>query len=1365
MKKKGLYLGIDVGSVSAKIALIDHERNVLFKEYSRTKGEPLSVSLKMLKDARSKFPTGFSGACVTGSAGKLISTLIDSPFTNEIVAHGSAVLSFHPEIRTVIEIGGQDSKLIILEHDDGKGRIKDFSMNTVCAAGTGAFLDQQAGRLGLSIEEFSSLALKSADPPRIAGRCSVFAKSDMIHLQQIGTPEYDIVGGLCMALARNFKGTIGKGREFETPLAFQGGVAANSGMRKAFREVLGCREEDVIIPEHYNVMGAIGAALHAMGNASGDLILDKLEEYILTRKEDGKGLFPLSTRIREKKDRENLDVRGRKLYLGLDIGSISTNIVALTEEGEVAARRYLFTAGKPLITVSQGLREVGGEVEGAIIAGVGITGSGRYMIGEITGADLIKDEITAQAAAASFMEPDVDTVIEIGGQDAKYIKMRNGAVVDFLMNKACAAGTGSFLEEQAERLGLSIKEDFGRLALKSANPAPLGEKCTVFMESDLVHHQQKGAAKDALVAGLSYSIVHNYLNKVAHGKSMGEKILFLGGVAANQGVVAAFERVIGKEVIVPPDHDVTGAIGAALLAMRGGIGSSRFKGFDINPESRNLEAFTCMDCSNRCDVKKLKTDGGVVFFGGRCGKYERKKKADLKLPDLFEERRRILLNPGDANLPDDAPTVGIPMALPFHEALPFWREFFTSLGIRVVLSETGKETLQKGMEAMVAETCFPVKMAHGHVIDLIQKGVDYIFLPSIIDHAEGGEGNCYCPYIQAIPYTISSAIDLKVKLLSPVIRHSLGKRGIEKALLGMARKAGIKGDVRSALKAGISAQESFYGALRKRGKELLDEMDMKEKGIVIIGRPYNTCDPKLNMELPTRIREGGLIPIPLDMLPLKDVNVSDLWGDMYWNCGTKILSAARFIRSQERLFAVYLTNFGCGPDSFISRYFEEEMKGKPFLQIEIDEHSADAGAVTRCEAFIESLRNVRITQGARAERHKVKGDEIKRRKVLLPPMADHIHALSSALQAFGIDSEVLPMHDLESLELGKKHSTGRECYPFVLTTGEMLKALNKRDKNDISFLMPTTTGPCRFGQYWRLQRIILDSLGYKDVPIYAPDQENDLYSGFGLDSTFARLAWNGILAVDIIEKRLRKVRPFEKMKGDTDEVYNSYLQKICNDIRRRSNVRETVAEACKAFDGIQKHSDRRPVVGLIGEIYVRHNPFSNENILRKIESLGGQVWLPPFGEWFLYLNYWNRRENLLKGDFKGYVTVAVTEAFQRWDRFKIGKNDEPPISQILKNASPYIDSSFGGEAVLSIGKAIDFARKGAAGIINIMPFNCMPGTIVAATLKRFQKENGDIPSLTIPYEGLKETNSHTRLEAFMHQARDYHEKRSQCSQG
>ncbi len=450
-------------------------------------------------------------------------------------------------------------------------------MNTLCAAGTGSFLDQQASRLGLTIEEFGQLALKSENPPRIAGRCSVFAKSDMIHLQQIATPDYDIVAGLCYALARNFKSNIGKGKTFAKPISFQGGVAANVGMRRAFMEVLEVSEGDLIIPKYFASMGAIGAILvtrETAGARKGWKGLDGLTRYLSEQQEADTPLKPLSLSSRHLTPREPsvssyAASEGGKIraYLGIDVGSISTNLVVIDEEKRVLAKRYLMTAGRPIEAVRTGLQEIGEEIGDRLeIQGVGTTGSGRYLTADFVGADLVRNEITAQATAAIQIDPAVDTIFEIGGQDSKYISIDNGVVVDFEMNKVCAAGTGSFLEEQAEKLDISIKGEFGDLALSAEDPVRMGERCTVFIESDLVHHQQKGSEKDDLVAGLSYSIVQNYLNRVVGDRRIGNRIFFQGGTAFNKGVVAAFEKVLDKEIIVPENHDVTGAIGVAILA-------------------------------------------------------------------------------------------------------------------------------------------------------------------------------------------------------------------------------------------------------------------------------------------------------------------------------------------------------------------------------------------------------------------------------------------------------------------------------------------------------------------------------------------------------------------------------------------------------------------------------------------------------------------------------------------------------------------------------------------------------------------------------------------------------------------------------
>ena len=549
---KSIYLGIDIGSVSANTIIMDEHRNMLEEHYIRIKGQPLQTVQKVLEEILQRIPLEqFHSISFTGTGGKLLSELLGGHFVNEIIAQAKAVQSFYPQVRTIIDIGGEDSKLILIEEEEGHFKISDFSMNTLCAAGTGSFLDQQASRLGLSIKEFGQLALKSTTPPRIAGRCSVFAKSDMIHLQQIATPDYDIVAGLCYALARNFKSNIGKGKTFVKPVSFQGGVAANVGMRKAFLDVLELSDGELIVPKHFASMGAIGAILVAQedkGSKKEWMGLSLFNQYLRDHREEKVSLKPLTLSPNHLIQREQIDLsqklEGEKIeaFLGLDVGSISTNLVVIDKEKKVLAKRYLMTAGRPIEAVRIGLQEIGEEIGDRVeIKGVGTTGSGRYLTADFVGADLVRNEITAQATAAIYIDPKVDTIFEIGGQDSKYISIDNGVVIDFEMNKVCAAGTGSFLEEQAEKLDVSIKEEFGALALSAEEPVRMGERCTVFIESDLVHHQQRGAQKDDLIAGLSYSIVQNYLNRVVGDRRIGNRIFFQGGTAFNNGVVAAFE--------------------------------------------------------------------------------------------------------------------------------------------------------------------------------------------------------------------------------------------------------------------------------------------------------------------------------------------------------------------------------------------------------------------------------------------------------------------------------------------------------------------------------------------------------------------------------------------------------------------------------------------------------------------------------------------------------------------------------------------------------------------------------------------------------------------------------------------------------
>ncbi|MEM2922713.1 MAG: acyl-CoA dehydratase activase, partial [Candidatus Bathyarchaeia archaeon] len=919
-------------------------------------------------------------------------------FVNEIVAISRAISRHYPEVKSVIDIGGEDSKFILLEN----GRIKDFSMNALCAAGTGSFLDQQASRLRFTIEEFGEIALRAKHIPRIAGRCTVFAKSDMIHLQQIATPDYEIVAGLCYALARNFKGNIVKGKELKPPCVFIGGVAANVGMRQALRDVFSLGDREFFVPEHFTSMGALGAIYKVLEDPSIKKDFAGLERLDLFLKEDK----PTPSNEPLEISQANLNVsyelkpidRRKKFYLGVDVGSISTNLALIDEDKNVVAKRYLMTEGRPLEAVKRGLREIWEEVGEVEIAGCGTTGSGRYLTADFIGADIVRNEITAQAEAAINIDPEVDTIFEIGGQDSKFISIDNGVIVDFEMNKSCAAGTGSFLEEQAERLGISIKEEFAALALSSRKPVKLGERCTVFIESDVLHHQQRGSEVKDIAAGLAYSIVLNYLNKVVGDKRIGKRIFFQGGTAFNKAVIAAFEKVLQRPITVPPHHDVTGAIGVAILAMKEkNWEKSRFKGFDLSERKYEIETFECKGCENLCEIRKVTVENEApLYYGSRCDKYDVIRRSEKKeLPDLFRFRSELLTGIYEGK--EGGEPIGIPRILYMHEFLPFFKAFLSELGFSVVLSDaTNKKTIKDGVETIIVESCFPVKVAHGHVLNLLQKGLRRLFIPSIINiksQYKYAPNAFACPYTQSIPYTSKASIDFErmgAIVDTPIIYFGFGEDVLLQNLLRYGRTIGRSTkEIKRAVDVALSVQEEFWRRLKEKGTRFLAEIK-GENVMVLVGRPYNSMDPGANLNIHRKLMDLGVKSIPMDMLPLPFVEEESAHLEhMYWGYGQKILNAAKFIAEHKGFYAIYVSNFGCGPDSFITHFFKRIMGKKPYLQLEIDEHSADAGIVTRLEAFLDSIKNAKDVAEVVDKRAIYTLVDGKKRTVLIPYMSDH----------------------------------------------------------------------------------------------------------------------------------------------------------------------------------------------------------------------------------------------------------------------------------------------------------------------------------------------------------------------------------------
>ncbi len=1403
-------LGLDIGSISVNTVLVDLERNVVENHYTLCHGRPFHALHEVLADMLTRHPAeAFGSVAITGTGGKLAAELIGGYFVNEIVAQSSSVALLHPEAKTVIEMGGEDSKLIIMntEAGNGKSQLADFAMNTVCAAGTGSFLDQQAKRIGISIEkEFGELALKSENPPHIAGRCSVFAKSDMIHLQQIATPVHDIVAGLCFAVARNVRSNLARGRNLETPVVFQGGVAANAGVVRAFREVLDLNDGELIIPEYFASMGAIGAAFHILDSPPETDVsfkgLSGLEEYLQNPTVD----LPHWSQLDRSDAKSHKDVvfrpqAGKKLdvYLGLDVGSLSTNVVLIDKDTNVVARRYLPTASKPLEAIRKGLSEIYEEVGYAVaVKAAGTTGSGRYLTGHFVGADTIKNEITAQATAAIFYHPEVDTVFEIGGQDSKFISIDNGVVVDFEMNKVCAAGTGSFLEEQAEKLGINIVDEFGELALGAQQPSRLGDRCTVFMESDLNSHQQKGADKEDLIGGLAYSIVQNYIQKVVGAKRIGNHILFQGGVTNNPAVVAAFEALTGKKITVPPHFDVTGAIGAAMLArdeVEKNGNKTNFKGFQVSKIPYTISRFTCQGCENHCDVHKVVIEGEkrALFYGDRCDKYqpqgkkEEKERRRKEIPNLFCLREKLLLGDYQDEPAEQAAatrtTIGIPRGLMiYYQRFPYWRTFFEELGFRVVLSRPSDRPLvTQSLSMLCAETCFPVEVMHGHIHDLLEKDPDYIFMPFVVDNPADEQNptiNYNCPWVQSYPFMIRGAMkgeEAAKKFLIPTLHFRYSRKKLVnelselmKTIFGTAPKK-----VAQAVTAAEKAQEGFETRLLEEGQKILANLPSNRVSVVMLGRPYNTGDPELNLSLIEKLIDLDVLPLPLDFLPLRET-IDEIYADygmMYWPNGQKILAGVRMVANDERLHAVYITNFRCGPDSFLSHYVREEMRGKPYLQLEVDEHSADAGMITRCEAFLDSLKGEAKAEVPEKEFAPVsvfKASPSKGRKLYFPYMCDSAYLLAAASRACGIDAEVLPMQDNEDMEWGRKYTSSRECFPMICTTGSFLKKLHEPgiDPGKTSFFMPSHSGPCRFGQYNKFQRIIMEHLGFKDVEIISPNNKNS-YADFsrGQGVKFRLVVWKGLVSAEILGKLRQERKPYEAVPGQTEELYQKYLDKLVHSVETGAKgTLDVLKEAGEAFKKIEiLDIPRKPVVAVVGEIFMRDNPYCSGFLRQRLESLGAEIMMSPVREWielssvrYLEESGWRGEVlNVVKARIQGYFQRQIGSKYEHALADMIDSERIIPVEDILELCEPYIHRDYVGDPPLALGAAAGLAKTGISGLANILPFTCLPGTIVASLSTAFRKDHDDIPWVDIAFDGQEDTGIETRLQAFVHQAKEY----------
>jgi predicted CoA-substrate-specific enzyme activase len=1364
----GYYLGVDIGSVNAKLALIDENGRVVQFDTEKVTSSPRAAVSSLIARLGERFNLeDIVAAGVSGSGRAVIPKELGWAEYSSSLTIASGLLHRYPDVKTIIQIGGQST--LVIELEDGLKKPWKVESNPLCAAGTGRFLEQQAYRIGISMEDFANLALKcKGTPPRIAARCSVFAKTDLIHLQQKGVPLDAMLYALCESVAR-MVASLKKGT-FQEPVYFVGGVAANPAVAKSLNDMISARNGhpvEVIIPPNYLHMESLGSALLSIGKTSQGIMLSgtdaeqrhfEMPKLEIVAVQDGKD----GQRIEE-------PCVG---YLGVDVGSTSTKAVIMDESGtRLLGKNYLMTAGRPVEAVRQVFRNLLREGTDKVkIAGVGVTGSGRYLVGGFIGADLIKNEITAQTRAAAEIDPEAD-IIEIGGQDSKLVIKRNGVVVDYHMNKACAAGTGSFIDELAEMLGVSVTNgQFADLAFAAPHTIELGTRCAAFMGQAVASAQQEGVPLEIITASLANSIAKNYLSKVVEHRKLGDKIILTGAVFYNKAVVSAFHHELeGKTLAVAEHKEVSGAIGAALLAKEAMAGQkSKFKGFqEVVDRECKLTTFVCKGCDNNCTITRMEMPGEESsFYGSRCDKYDAIA-SHAKRETFFDKREQLLFREYKKDS-GTGPAVGIPRALLVYDYAPLIIGFLNALDAKVVLSsQTNNAIMEQATELSYSDSCFPLKLLHGHAAML--KDVDYILYPCAIrlGRKDGDANQKYsCPLVQASPFIIRNVLGFGERLLIPIIDFNRGDADVIKNLADVAVKVGFsrkKGQ--EAALAGIESQRRFEADRAVLGRELLEQLRQSDQlGVVLFARSYMSQDAGANLGIAEKLAQLGVVPVPLDFLPLESVNAKDYSDRPYWFYESKYIAGAAITASDPQLYGLSLTNFGCGPNSFILHLVEDIMGGKPLGQLEIDEHAAEAGIVTRLEAFVDTIQGFARSTKPREVSHK----DIYRRAFppvidttktfIIPRMAPHIELVGALLEGSGFRAVVLPEANERNLFYADKITSGVECLPYRVTLGDFLRFCYEdgTDLKNVEAVMAGAYGPCRFGKYALEQIKILKEVGF-DLPIRTT-VSNNAYRDTDISPRFARLAWKGCVAIDYLQRLLWRTRPYEKRRGSADELFDEYLGRIVGRVRKKESFDDILRRATPDFKSlIDPELPRRPLVGINGEIFLRSNRFSNQDLVRECEKAGLEVVVSSMGEWIKYIFYRHVEDAIRDRKFlKALISYVINRVWEHDEHMVVkhfsdlvGVDErESSTGELLAQTSRWLSPKCGSEAVLSIGSGIEWMENlEFAGVISVMPHGCMPGGIVAAMSEKFSALYRK-PWINLTYDGFVESTNLTRINNF-----------------
>lgn len=1398
-------LGIDIGSTTVKIAVLNKHQDVLFSDYERHFANIQETLSDLLSRAFHKLGAIKVSPVITGSGGLALAKHLGVPFVQEVVAVSTALQDYAPQTDVAIELGGEDAKIIYFENGNIEQR-----MNGICAGGTGSFIDQMASLLQTDATGLNEYAKNYKALYTIAARCGVFAKTDIQPLINDGATKEDLSASIFQAVVNQTISGLACGKPIRGHIAFLGGpLHFLSELRNAFIRTLNLDDEHIIAPKHSHLFAAVGAAKNSKRDIKISLneLQHKLEQHIHLdfEVERMEPLFASKTEYdsflnRHKKHQvpvADLTTYKGKAFLGIDAGSTTTKAALVGEDGTLLYSFYHNNDGDPLGTTLHAIKEIYQLLpEGVSIAHSCSTGYGEALIKAALLLDEGEVETVAHYYAAAYFEPSVDCILDIGGQDMKCIRIKNHTIDNVQLNEACSSGCGSFIETFAKSLNYSV-EDFAHEALFADHPIDLGTRCTVFMNSKVKQAQKEGASVADISAGLAYSVIKNALFKVikvSDPSELGNRIVVQGGTFYNNAVLRSFEKISGCEAIRPDIAGIMGAFGAALIAReryqyKECKNTTMLSIDEINQLQYSTTMSKCQGCTNHCRLTINTFSGGRHFISGnRCERGLGKEKSHLDIPNLFayKTKRYLGYTPlEESNAPRG--TVGIPRVLNMYENYPFWFTFFTKLGFRVILSPPSNHQIYElGIESIPSESeCYPAKLAHGHVQWLINQDVDFIFYPCIPyerQEFKDADNHYNCPIVTSYPENIKNntedIVSGKVEFLNPFLsfrsEDSLTS-GLHKSL-GDAKQLSLE-DIRDAVHAAWTELESCRQDMYRKGEETLAYMEKTgTRGIVLAGRPYHS-DPEVNHGIPELINAYGIAVLTEDSISHLNPAEHPLIVMDQWMYHSRLYAAANFVKTRDDLDLIQLNSFGCGLDAVTTDAVADILtkSGKIYTSLKIDEVNNLGAARIRIRSLLAAIR-VRERQNAPREIQPASTKKVLFTKemreeytILCPQMSPiHFSLLLPAVRTAGYKLELLNNDGKRAVDVGLKYVNNDACYPSLLVVGQIMEAIlsGKYDTDKLAVIITQTGGGCRASNYIGFIRRALKKAGLEQIPVISLNMSGlEKNPGFKLTPSLAIKGIYGLILGDLFMRCLYHVRPYEQIPGSANELHKKWEQEAIHFLTKKVPLRSEFRKLCKnivtAFDTLPLTDVKKPRVGIVGEILVKFQPAANNHLVELLEQEGAEAVVPDLLDFFLYCfyNVGFKAENLNMKQASARQAQLGIQALE-WMRkpaiqaLKESKRFEPPtkIEKLAEMASEIVSiGNQTGEGWFLTGEMLELIHDGTPNIVCTQPFGCLPNHVVGkGVIKELRRRHPESNIVAIDYDpGASEVNQLNRIKLML----------------